>query len=183
MAEELEANVISRMQAGDTTAFRKVLDHHLAQLMAYATRMTGSVTDAEDIVQETFVALWKTRERYDPKKAKLSTWLHRIAHNQYIDSYRRASARTISIDEDVYPAGNHLEDQEPDSVLETNARNEAVSRALMQLDERQRSALVMTHYQGLSHREVAEILELSKEALESMLRRSRKRMKDILVNS
>lgn len=174
MVEELEAHVISRMQSGDHVAYRQVLDHHLGQLMAYATRLTGSVTDAEDIVQETFVRLWTTRHRYDPSKARLSTWLHRIAHNQFVDSYRRAKTRKPEHDEDSSVQG-------PDDLLESATQGQLVSQALMQLDERQRSALVLVHYQGMPHKEVADILDVSVDALESMLRRSRKKLKDILV--
>lgn len=177
MVDELEEHVVYRMQRGDETAFRKVLDHQLPQLMAYTTRLTGSVSDAEDIVQETFMRLWAKRESYDPQKAKLSTWLHRIAHNQFIDRYRKRvhEGRDVS---------DHLPHSEgPDNNLESADRNHAVGLALMQLDERQRSALVLTHYQGLAHKDVAAILEISVDALESMLRRSRRKMKDILVKS
>jgi len=174
MVEELEAHVISRMQSGDHVAYRQVLDHHLAQLMAYATRLTGSVPDAEDIVQETFVRLWANRQRYDPSKARLSTWLHRIAHNQFVESYRRARVRKPDEDEDSSTIG-------PDAALESATQGQAVSQALMQLDERQRSALVLVHYQGMPHKDVADILDISVDALESMLRRSRMKLKDILV--
>ncbi|MBL6689878.1 MAG: sigma-70 family RNA polymerase sigma factor [Pseudomonadales bacterium] len=175
MVEELEAHVISRMQSGDHVAYRQVLDHHLAQLMAYATRLTGSVPDAEDIVQETFVRLWTNRQRYDPSKARLSTWLHRIAHNQFVDSYRRTRDRKADGDEDSSVVHG------PDAFLESATQGQAVSQALMQLDERQRSALVLVHYQGMPHKDVADILDVSVDALESMLRRSRKKLKDILV--
>ncbi len=176
MVEELDEQIISKMQSGDHAAFRLILDRHLSQLMAYASRMTNSAMDAEDIVQETFFRLWTLRNRYDPKKSKLSTWLHRIAHNLCVDNYRLAAVRSTK----NYTGLEHQHDEGPLVNLEIQLQSKEVAHALMQLNLQQRSALVLFHYQGLSHRAISTVLDLSSDAVESLLRRSRKKMRENL---
>ena len=87
MIEDFE-EVAESFLAGDVVAFEQTLDHHGPSLMRYTTRLLNSKSLAEDIVQETFLRLWINREKYDPSKSKLSTWLHRVAYNLCMDVYR-----------------------------------------------------------------------------------------------
>jgi RNA polymerase sigma-70 factor (ECF subfamily) len=174
MARELEPHVIKRMQAGDSQAFRQILDHHFGSISAYVQRMIQHSAEAEDIVQETFVRLWTSRDRFDANRVKLSTWLHRIAHNLCIDSYRRNQHR-IEVSEDTFQEGPQLE-------YEKAMESRQVRSALMELAERQRNAIVLCHYQGLPNKQAAEILGVSVDALESLLRRGRSKLKDRLAN-
>ena len=108
MVEELEAHVIERMRKGDGKAFRQLLDHHFASISSYTRRMIQHSAEAEDIVQETFIRLWASRDRFDPDRVKLTTWLHRIAHNLCIDSYRR-NQQLIDVEEDLFYEGPQIE--------------------------------------------------------------------------
>jgi RNA polymerase sigma-70 factor, ECF subfamily len=135
--------------------------------------MLGQQADAEDIAQETFLRLWTHADRWQEGKAGVSTWLHRIAHNLCIDALRRGKSEVSDELDDQYA------DQVPsmEQLISRNAERESLRRALSELPERQRSALIMTHYQGLSNKEVASILDVSVDALESLLARARKSLK------
>ena len=168
-----EAAVVRRVALGDRAAFVVLVDLHQRPLSAYARRMLNDAAAADDIVQETLLRLWTHAGRFDGKSARLTTWLHNIAHNLCIDSFRKQSRITYTDDDtesDAPMAGP--EDQQ--QMQETGDR---VRAALDLLPERQRSALLLCHYQGLSNRDAASILEVSVDALESLLARARRRLK------
>jgi len=173
MVEELPARLVERMCRGDEAAFERVLDRHLEQITHYVRRMMHDSPEAEDIVQETFIRLWRSRGRFEAGRVKLSTWLHRIAHNLCVDHFRRRRNREAVEPEVASAAG-------PESDYETETRSRRVHAALLSLSERQRSAIVLCHYQGLSNRDAARILALSVDALESLLRRARAKLKALL---
>ncbi len=177
MVEDLHDDIVQRMREGDSDAFATILDHHLSQVLGYVKRILPMTpaADAEDIAQETFIRLWTARERFDVDRARLSTWLHRIAHNLCIDHLRKHKHDADLVDSETSDG--------PDTIAETDDQSARVNVALMKLDERQRSALVLCHYQGFSNKQAAAILEISVDALESLLRRSRSKLKEILLKS
>jgi len=142
--------------------------------MNFAYRMLHDRTEAEDIAQETFLRLWKDAGHYEPR-ARVGTWLHRIAHNLCVDRLRRSRERpTERLDEE--PAS-----QQPAGLLERKRVAGAVQRALGSLPERQRAAITLVHYQGLSANEAAEVLDVTVEALESLLARGRRALREELL--
>lgn len=176
MHRDEEAELVRRVAGGDRAAFRVLVEQHQRPLSAYARRMMNDPDSADDIVQETFLRFWSRAGRFDPQAARLTTWLHNIAHNLCIDSYRKLS-RITSMD-DAEPESP--QDSGPDERLESTERGARVKAAVAALPERQRSALLMCHYQGLSNKEAAKILEVSVDALESLLARARRRLKQDL---
>lgn len=161
---------------GDRQAYSGAVKQHGRAIAAYAFRMLGNESEAQDIAQETFLRLWTQAHRWDGDKASLVTWLHRIAHNLCIDQLRRTRADTGSeLDEFRAEADTPAADQ-----LAQQSDLNRLKAALADLPERQRSALVMTYYQGLSNKEVAGILDVSVDALESLLSRGRKALKSRL---
>ncbi|MHA7815988.1 MAG: RNA polymerase sigma factor [Pseudohaliea sp.] len=174
MASE-EAALVARVAAGDEHAYRALLGTHLGPLNRYARRMLGDRDEADDVTQEVFVRLWTDAHRYRPEAARLTTWLHRIAHNLCVDWQRRRGR--------VSPAGDALPEGEapgPDGTLAGAERVRRVRAAVAALPERQRSALLLCHYQGLGNRETAEIVGVSVEALESLLARARRTLRRAL---
>lgn len=137
--------------------------------------MTGSLSDSEDIVQEVFLRLWLQAGKYDPAKAGLTTWLHNIAHNLCIDVFRKQSRVNLTAEFDETPGGD-----EPETAMSEKSVATQVSKALAGLPERQRSALILSYYQGLSNSETAHILDLSVTALESLMARARRGLKQAL---
>ena len=175
MVEEDERQTIERMLAGGELAFRQIVDQHTQRIFNYARRMTSNSTEAEDIAQETFIRFWVSRDRFDPDRVKLTTWLHRIAHNLCVDYFRR---RQLQQRQSPAESDSH---ENPDTDYELNLRAAIVRKALMTLSERQRSAIVLCHYQNFSQHDAAHILDLSVGALESLLRRGRYKLKQILT--
>jgi RNA polymerase sigma-70 factor (ECF subfamily) len=130
--------------------------------------MTGNVSNAEDITQEVFLRLWLKASEFDATRARLTTWLHQMAHNLAIDQHRKRH-REVSLEVIDVP--------DPAVPSDSSEKPYPVAQALLQLPERQRSALALTYYQDLSNREVADILGLSTRAVESLLVRARSAMK------
>jgi RNA polymerase sigma-70 factor (ECF subfamily) len=175
MVEEDDRRVIEQVLAGSESAFRQIVDQHSQRIFNYVRRMTRNSTEAEDIAQETLIRFWVSRDRFDPDRVKLTTWLHRIAHNLCVDYFRQRQLQERQV-----PVQSDNQDS-PDTDYELSIRAAVVHKALMTLSERQRSAIVLCHYQNFSQHDAAHILDLSVDALESLLRRGRSKLKPILA--
>lgn len=175
MSDETEAELVRKVGAGDQSAFQAILDRQLASVSRYVGRMLGDPAEAEDITQEVFLRLWTHAGKYDAATARLSTWLHNIAHNLCIDHFRKQGR--IRLEE---PGQDGESGDEPDAGYMASLVSNDIKAAMMQLPERQRSAIILCHYQGLSNKEAAGILDTSVDALESLLARGRRSLKTIL---
>ncbi len=169
-----EADLVARTANGDSAAYKILVDRQVHHIYAVARRMLGDEAEAEDIVQEVFLRLWKNAGKFDPEKARLSTWLHRVTSNLCIDRLR--GRRTEQLDE-KYEA-SYMGDQ--DTNLQNKALTKRLQEVMMGLPERQRLALVLFHFEGHSMKETGDILEISVEAVESLLARGRRTMKQKL---
>jgi len=170
---QTDEEIMAAIVAGDQRIYADAVHRHARPVAYYAYRMLGNESEAEDIAQETFLRLWTQASRWQPGKAALSTWLHRIAHNLCIDFLRKNKPALASeLSDDL------VDDQlSTEEALGIEADKNMLQLALSSLPERQRSALVLTHYQGLSNKEVADILTVTVDALESLLARARCSMK------
>jgi RNA polymerase sigma-70 factor (ECF subfamily) len=170
------------IQKQDEPAFATLVDRYLAALHAFARRMLGNTNDAEDIVQEAFLRVWCHAAQWKPGQAKLSTWLHRIIHNLCIDLRRRSQRReTVDIDtEEIQEAIST--GVTPEACLQEEQLSQEVEQALQILPERQRSAILLCYYQGLSNLQAAEVLNISVAALESLMARGRRTLRQKLQN-
>ena len=171
-----ELDLIRRMVAGEESAYRKLLEKHLPPLSNYVIRMMVNTADADDIVQETLIRLWTRGDQFSPEKTKLTTWLHKIAHNLCIDHFRKYRR---SIDE--HPVQEVALTSGPETSRVQQGLSRDITQAMMALPERQRSAIIMCHYQGLSNKEAAIVLDISVDALESLMARGRGKLRQILA--
>jgi RNA polymerase sigma-70 factor, ECF subfamily len=169
-----ETQLMRRTAQGDASAFRRLADLHLSKIMNFAYRVLHDRTEAEDVAQETFLRLWKDAGRYEPR-ARVGAWLHRIAYNLCIDRLRRSreSPRDDFDDERT--------SEEPAGLLDRKRQATAVEQALASLPERQRAAITLVHFQGLTNIEAAEVLGVGVEALESLLSRGRRTLRTELA--
>ena len=168
-----ESELVQRTASGDQEAFTLLVQAHFNSISNYVMRMMANHPEADDLVQETFTRLWTRAESFNPEKAKLTTWLHQIAYNLCIDQLRKDPRFTHEVTEPTDDTG-------PDHHLSNNESRQQIHQAMMQLPETQRSAIIMNYYQGLSNREVGDILDLSVSAVESLLARGRKKLRDQL---
>ena len=143
--------------------------------MRFAFRMIGDATEAEDVAQDTFLRLWRHAERWEPR-AKLTTWLHRVAYNLSVDRLR--ARRDVLVERLPERADSRSAPTEQMATLETS---KAVNDALASLAERQRTAIALVYYQGLSNREAADVMGVQVDALESLLSRGRRALRSKLA--
>ena len=184
--EELMAAVAK----GDQLAYQALVRAHLPPIARYALRLLGNPRDTEDIAQETFLRLWTGASRWDPAKAQLTTWLHRIAHNLCVDHLRKQGRLTLTetLDEELEQRAEgeqdaHLLSDGIHEDQESLANKERLDRALRGLSESQRSALLLCHYQGFSNREAADIMGVSVKALESLVARAKRGLRAQLTEN
>jgi RNA polymerase sigma-70 factor (ECF subfamily) len=174
--DERECALVRRVALGDEAAFSQLVQVHEKALAAYARRMLGEQDAAADVVQETLLRLWCKAASFDGNTARLGTWLHNIAHNLCIDRFRKQASTTYLpfLEERAFTGPG------PEACRQAEEVARGLRRAIDQLPERQRSALLLCHDQGLSNREAAATLAITVEALESLLVRARKRLGALL---
>ena len=162
--------------SGDAAACRTVVGRHLPPVLALARRMLRDAAEAEDVAQDAMLRLWQTAPRWRPD-APIGAWLYRVAHNLAIDRLRR---RRPTADVDAMP---DLADKAPDPAqrLAADERKSAIERAIADLPERQRTAITLVHTLELGNIEAAATMEISVDALESLLARGRRALRAALA--
>jgi RNA polymerase sigma-70 factor (ECF subfamily) len=167
--------------SGDQAALARIIDRHGRGLRLFAARLLGSAGDAEDVVQDVFVAALKHAGRFDPAKGRASTWLYRIAANRCIDQRRRKSFRAfIGLDAIAdEPAGD-----EPAADARVGARQElAIARGgLSALPERQRMALLLRAVADMDVPDIAAVMEVSVGSAEQLLVRGRRALRQHMAS-
>ena len=160
-----DEELMTKIRAGDNSAYEAIVRRHLKPVSHYAWRMLGNQRDVEDIAQDTFLKVWINAASWQPAKAKFSTWVHRIAHNLCIDHMRKR--REQATDEEAVQKAGPLDEiaADDDAAL--------LRAALGQLPQSQHSAILLCHYLGFSNKEAAAILDVSVPALESLLARAK----------
>lgn len=169
---EVEAELLARFASGDQSAARELTERLLPLVLRQAWRVLGNEAEAEEVAQEAMLRLWRQAPEWRSGEAKVSTWLYRVTRNLCIDRIRRRRP-TSSVEDVAEPP-----DPAP-SVLERLAANEemrALAQAILGLPQRQRDALVMRHFDGASNPQIAERLDCSVEAVESLLARARRQL-------
>ena len=162
-----DAELVAAVARQDARALEALVARHGAWAARFAERLSGNAATAEEIVQDAFLRLWQNAERWEGR-ARFTTWFYRVLHNQAVDRLRLRRATLVELDEsieDTRPA--------PDRLLAREQRGARVRAALDRLPERQRAALVLSHYEGLSQVEAARVLGIGEGALESLLSRAR----------
>lgn len=174
-----EAMLLAQFAAGDQAAARELSDLLLPGVLRHAWRVLGDRDEAEDIAQEAMLRLWRQAETWRAGEAKVSTWLYRVTQNLCIDRIRKRRP-SVAIEDAPEPV-----DPDP-GVLERMAESEearTVARAIRELPDRQRQALVLRHFEGLSNPEIGGRLDCSVEAVESLLARARRQLAAIMTKT
>ncbi|MBO1076526.1 sigma-70 family RNA polymerase sigma factor [Roseomonas marmotae] len=155
--------------AGDRLAFDQLALRHLPRLYRLAHRVTGDAGAAEEVAQEAMVRAWQAAGRFDPGRARFSTWLHRIATNLAIDHVRQAGRLAPAPGEEIPASG-----PDPEQQAAARERRALLAAALKEMPTRQRAALALFYDQELPGAEAAAALSVSTRALEGLLRRARR---------
>ena len=164
-----DEDLLARFAAGEAAAARVLTLRLTPVALRVAQRMLGDRAEAEDVAQEAMLRLWRMAPDWRPGAARVTTWLYRVTVNLCTDRLRRR--RTVDLD-----AAGELEDGRPGAVQAMIAgdRAAALEAALAALPDRQRQAVVLRHLEGLSNPEIADILGLGVEAVESLTARGKR---------
>ena len=172
--DDAEAELVTRSQTGDPAAFEELVRQHQRMIHALTFRMTGSLADAEDLAQETFLRAYEQVGTFRGT-AKFSTWLYRIAMNTCLN-WRQSEARRFQLHvqcaNEIVPS--HLHGENPAA---KNGASESVQAALLKLPARQRAAIVLTIYDGLNHAEAAQVLGCSETTVSWRVFAARQKLK------
>ncbi len=182
MQDETDDALMARAGRGDKAAFAVLVRRHLARATAIAQRIVGNKADAEEVVQEAFLRCWQKAPDWQPagapgnaERAQFATWLYRVLTNLCLDRKRRPQPVELE-------AAGEIADDADDGFARTE-RGELgrrVAEAMARLPERQRAALALCYYEDLGNIEAAKILDISVGALESLLVRGRRALRDSL---
>lgn len=164
---------------GDRDAFRRLVERYAKRAGGMAGRMTGNRSDAEEIVQEALLRTWLKAPDWRTEAesgAKFATWFYRVVVNLAIDRRRKPMASPLDV-------ASEIADPAPSAFDRTSQAETArkVAVAVAALPDRQRVALTLCHYQGMTNIEAAAVLELSIGALESLLVRARRTLRVTLA--
>ncbi|MEF3046791.1 RNA polymerase sigma factor [Pseudotabrizicola sp. L79] len=163
---------------GDRDAARHLTERLAPKVMAYAQRVLGDRAEAEDVAQEAMLRLWRMAPDWRPGEAQVTTWLYRVATNLATDRVRQRGRRRATTLDDA----PEVADGQPgalQTMIEAD-RMTALQAALDALPERQRQAVVLRHIEGLANPEIAQILGVGVEAVESLTARGKRALTALL---
>ena len=175
-----DETLVVALQDGDDAAFDELLARYKRPVINFIYRMLNDAASAEDVAQEVFVKVYRNIHRFKPgKDRRFSTWLFQIARNQTLDTIRHRRRRPLefndwSAEENAIITATQ---PAPDVCLVREEQRAAVARAIQQLPEKQRTALLLTVYHELSQAEIAAVMGCTARAVESHLARARKQLR------
>lgn len=177
-------DIVARAQAGEEAAFRALVNEHSRAVYGLAYRLTGHAHDAEEVVQETFLKVFRNLDRFDGR-SRFETWLYRVASNAATDLLRRRQRhreRTAALES---PAGEPLPlpsaIRGPEGELGGRVLGERIAEAMERLTPGERTAFTLRHVEGCSIREIGEVLGLRQNAVKNAIFRAVRKMRHELA--
>ena len=169
--DDSDEALMARVARGDERAFQVLARRHLPAMLGVARRILGNAAEAEDVAQEALMRVWTYAPRWRPL-ALFRTWLTRVVVNLCLDRKRRAPWVGLE-------AAGDIVDPSPGATerAEANERERMVAAAIDKLPARQRSAIMLTYGEGMRNAEVAEILDASVSAVETLLVRGKQNLR------
>jgi RNA polymerase sigma-70 factor (ECF subfamily) len=181
-ANAYDSDLMARVRQRDPQAMRALYDRHSSMVYGLGLRILRDPTEAEDLVQDVFLHLWRRAELFDGDRGQFVGWLVSLARNRAIDRLRARRTREKKSDEYEVEvaAGPAAHGVDPNETAYAGELRGAVTRALALLPEPQRTALEMAYFGGLSHTEIAERLSAPLGTVKARIRQGMIRMRDLL---
>lgn len=176
---------MEEIKKGSTEALQALIECHQSRIVGTVVKMLGDETDAEDIAQQVFIRVWRHAGRYEPT-AKFTTWLYKITRNLVFNELRRRKRHPAqSLDRPFEDDDRPLQAPDPsakapDRTLLDGEMHTAIQRAIDELPETQRMAVILRRYDDISYEEIGEILDLTVPAVKSVLFRARTELREKL---
>jgi RNA polymerase sigma-70 factor (ECF subfamily) len=177
--EDDDIKLMLDFQKGDESCFTEILNKYEKPLINFIYRFIGNRVDAEDIAQEVFLRIYKSKNNYKPK-AKFSTWLYKIACDLCIDYQRKRKIKTVPLDNlvntdegEIVRETTDIFQGTPDVLSERKQISKTIKSCLLSLPNKQRLAISLRVYENKSYQEISKILGCSVSAVESLLFRAR----------
>jgi RNA polymerase sigma-70 factor (ECF subfamily) len=182
-----DAEVMLRVKAGDQSAFDYLVQKYRRPLVSFMYRMARNTAAAEDLAQEVFLRVYRSRQTYEAS-AKFTTWLYRIATNLAVnharDTRHERPEVTVSLDEADEETGTTLDVADgtisAEEALVRRERMAAIRSKVEALPERQKLAVIMHKYQQMDYKQIADVLKLSESATKSLLFRAYETLREQL---
>src|SRR4030042_347730 len=177
-----DEGVAARVQSGDAESFGILMERYEDRLLRYARKFLAEKMDAEDCVQAAFIKAYENIRGYDHKR-KFSSWMYRIAHNEFVDELRtRAREPVIRMEPDIlFP--HLMAPERSDQGAEQREMRELLDRHLNTLEPRYREPRVLHYFEDMSYRDIADILRIPVATVGVRLKRGRERMLSIIQNT
>jgi RNA polymerase sigma-70 factor (ECF subfamily) len=180
--------LITAIAKKDHDAFRVLIERYQGKVLGSIYRYVGNRNIAEDLAQDIFIKVYKSAGRYQPK-AKFSTWLFKLVVNHCINYQRHLKKDPFGklkyIEEPLgdsdYITASVLENKDPETILSQKERITFLRKAINSLPERQKMAVILQRFEGLSYAEIGEIMGCSVKAVESLLQRAMVTLKESLT--
>lgn len=171
-----DSQLLIEIAAGDKQAMSKFVNRHLDSVIQFSRRYVGQQSDAEDVAQEAFTRVWTKASQWQQGNYPARNWLFRITYNLCIDVIRKR--KLFSDDKSLNESTTIITPEEQFSRSESQNR---LNAALHALPERQCAAIMLCHYQGFSNKDAAKTMDISVDALESLLSRGRGKLRELLL--
>jgi RNA polymerase sigma-70 factor (ECF subfamily) len=173
-----DRHLFAHISQGNKAAMTEFVARYYHRITDFAFRHLNRVADAEDIAQETFIRVWHKASHWQDREVQPHSWLYRITYNLCIDELRKRKPE-CDVDEQYHLA----DDDSPEGNLYQQQKDKLLAAAMRSLSENQRTAIVLCNYQGFSNRDAASVMDITVEALESLLARGRSKLRKQLMQA
>ncbi len=177
-----DEDLYEMFKAGSSMALKALIERHTGMLRRMAKNIVGDEHEADDVVQDVFVTIWKRKDAWSPSEAKFSTWLYRVGINKAIDHRRRRKAAPEAADVvaraiDAQQAGGQDQGAQL-AALEDQQLSAKLRLAVARLPENQKTALQLFYFEDQNIDQIASIMDASEQAVRSLLKRGRQALRE-----
>ena len=170
--------LFDRIGQGSKAAMTEFVSRYYHRIRDFAFRHLNRMADAEDVTQEAFIRVWRKASDWQDRELPPHNWLYRVTYNLCVDELRKRKPE-CDVDEQFYLVNN----DSPEDNLYQQQKDQLLAAAMRDLSDGQRTAIVLCNYQGFSNRDAAAVMDITVEALESLLARGRSNLRKQLMQS
>lgn len=175
-----DAALMLAFQKGDEGSFERLLDKYQRPIVNFIYKIVNNRAEAEELAQDVFLRIYRARHQYEPR-ARFSAWIYRIATNTSLKALRQRRI-VQSLPQESQPEWQ-MRDRQPDAErrLVAAERDAMVRTAIGRLPEKQRIAIVLRRYEGLSYKEIADVMRCTEAAVKTYIHRGKLGVRDHLL--